>query len=114
MTDELRARPRAVKQSGHDAAASPTLARIVDEATERWPLQAATVIHRVGPMKPADDIVLVLTASAHRHAAYQANEFIMDYLKTEAPFWKREFTAQGAEWVDARESDEAARQRWQS
>lgn len=90
-----------------------SLARIADQAAARWPLQAITVIHRVGPMQPAESIVLVLTASSHRHDAYEANAFIMDYLKTEAPFWKREHTANGAEWVDARESDEVARQRWQ-
>ena len=89
------------------------LAEIVDAAEQRWPLQAVTVIHRVGKLGPGEQIVLVLTASAHRAAAYEANAFIMDYLKTEAPFWKCEHTAQGAQWVDARESDQGARLRWE-
>lgn len=90
-----------------------SLASIVEQAAQRWPLQAVTVIHRVGKLGPAEQIVLVLTVSAHRAAAYEANAFIMDYLKTEAPFWKREHGAEGAHWVDARESDDIARQRWE-
>ncbi len=90
-----------------------SLAGIVATAQQRWPLQAVTVIHRIGRLGPAEQIVLVLTASAHRAAAYEANAFIMDYLKTEAPFWKREHGPDGAHWVDARETDEAARQRWE-
>ncbi len=90
------------------------LAGIVETAQQRWPLQAVTVIHRVGKLGLAEQIVLVLTASPHRAAAYEANAFIMDYLKTEAPFWKREHTAQGAQWVDARESDETAKLRWET
>ncbi len=90
-----------------------SLAKIVVEASQRWPLQAVTVIHRIGKLGPTEQIVLVLTASAHRGAAYESNAFIMDYLKTEAPFWKREHGAEGAHWVDARESDEMARQRWE-
>ncbi len=86
---------------------------IADAAQQRWPLQAVTVIHRIGKLGPAAQIVLVLTASTHRAAAYEANAFIMDYLKTEAPFSKREHTAQGAQWVDARESDETAKLRWE-
>lgn len=89
------------------------LTGIVHAAEQRWPLQAVTVIHRVGKLGPAEQIVLVLTASTHRAAAYEANAFIMDYLKTEAPFWKREHTAQGAQWVDARETDEIAKLRWE-
>lgn len=90
-----------------------SLTRIVDQAAARWPLQAVTVIHRVGELLPAEQIVLVLTASAHRAAAYEANAFIMDYLKTEAPFWKRESGPDGSHWVDARESDEAAKSHWE-
>jgi len=90
------------------------LTRIVARAGERWPLSAVTVIHRIGDLYPRDQIVLVLTASAHRHAAYQANQFIMDILKTEAPFWKSEITPNGRVWVDARENDAVARQRWES
>ena len=86
---------------------------IAEQAQARWPLTGMTLIHRVGTLAPGDQIVLVLTASAHRKAAYEANEFIMDYLKTEAPFWKQESGAEGTHWVDAREADTAARQRWE-
>ena len=89
-----------------------SLASIVEQAAQRWPLQAVTVIHRVGKLGPAEQIVLVLTASAHRAAAYEANAFIMDYLKTAAPFWKKEETPEGGRWVDARVTDEAAMARW--
>ncbi|BCL77168.1 molybdopterin converting factor subunit 2 [Jeongeupia sp. HS-3] len=89
------------------------LTRIAEQAAARWALTAVTVIHRVGKLHPAEQIVLVLTASTHRHAAYDANAYIMDYLKTEAPFWKREFDGDSAHWVDARESDTEAMQRWQ-
>mgnify|MGYP001301207818 CR=1 FL=1 len=82
------------------------------EAGRRWSLQAVRVIHRVGPLLPADQIVLVAVASAHRGEAFQACEFIMDYLKTRAPFWKKEQTEAGARWVEAHESDETAVQRW--
>ena len=89
------------------------LERIEAEANARWPLQASLVIHRVGPLTPGDNIVLVVTASAHRHAAFEAAEFLMDYLKTSAPFWKSETGADGrAHWVDARETDDAAMARW--
>jgi len=88
------------------------LAEIVAEARRRWPLLAVRVIHRVGRLLPGDRIVLVAVSSSHRQAAFAASEFIMDYLKTRAPFWKREETATGARWVDARETDDAALQRW--
>ncbi|WP_252178482.1 molybdopterin synthase catalytic subunit MoaE [Endozoicomonas sp. 4G] len=86
---------------------------IIDEAAERWPLQAIKVIHRVGPLKPGDRIVFVGVASAHRKAAFEICEFVMDYLKTRAPFWKKETTSEGDRWVDARESDEQAAKRWE-
>ena len=89
------------------------LAEIVDEASRRWMLIDVLVIHRVGRLLPTDQIVLVAVAGAHRGDVFAACEFIMDYLKTRAPFWKREVTAAGARWVDARESDELARERWQ-
>lgn len=89
------------------------LRQIVQTARARWPLDAVTLIHRVGALYPAEQIVLVLTASAHRHAAYAANAYIMDYLKTEAPFWKKEQTQSHSVWLDARESDQTARQRWE-
>lgn len=89
------------------------LAGIEAEAHQRWPLLATTIIHRYGPLKPQDRIVLVIAASAHRQAAFDAAQFMMDYLKTKAPFWKREAGADGsAEWVDARDSDDAATMRW--
>ena len=89
------------------------LAGIAAEAARRWPLAGCTIIHRVGRMAPGDPIVLVLTASAHRAAALEACAFLMDWLKTRAPFWKREELADGSErWVDARHEDEAATARW--
>ncbi len=88
------------------------LAGIVAEAEARWPLSGVRVIHRVGPLAPGDRIVLVLTASRHREAAFEAAAFLMDYLKTRAPFWKREAGPEGAAWVDARESDDTAARRW--
>ncbi len=88
------------------------LADIVEQARERWEVLDAAVIHRVGPLRPTDPIVLVAVASAHRGDAFAACEFIMDFLKTRAPFWKKEATPQGEKWVDARESDDAAAARW--
>jgi molybdopterin synthase catalytic subunit len=90
------------------------LEAIVAEARQRWPLAGVRVIHRVGRLQPGDRIVLVAVASAHRGAAFAACEFIMDYLKTRAPFWKKELTAGGGHWVDARDSDEDAAGRWRS
>jgi molybdopterin synthase catalytic subunit len=88
------------------------LEKIVGEARARWDLYDALVIHRVGTLKPTDQIVLVVVASAHRGEAFQACEFLMDYLKTRAPFWKKERTPDGARWVDARTADDAAADRW--
>ena len=89
------------------------LEAIVAEAKGRWDIYGVLVIHRVGPLKPCDQIVLVAVTSAHRGEAFAACEFIMDYLKTRAPFWKRETTPDGARWVDARDSDDSAAARWQ-
>ena len=89
-----------------------SLEDIVAQARERWPLYGALVIHRIGPMKPLDQIVLVACTAAHRGEAFAACEFIMDYLKTDAPFWKKEQTPEGARWVDARASDDIAAERW--
>jgi molybdopterin synthase catalytic subunit len=89
------------------------LEEIVAKAAARFSLADALVVHRVGPMRPLEQIVLVVTLSAHRGEAFAACEFIMDYLKSEAPFWKKEQTPEGARWVDARSSDEAALKRWQ-
>ena len=85
---------------------------MIDEAFKRFDIRAARVIHRVGPLQPLDQIVLVVVTSAHRGAAFQACEFLMDYLKTQAPFWKKETTPEGARWVDARVADDAALARW--
>jgi molybdopterin synthase catalytic subunit len=90
------------------------LEAIVAEAQGRWDIYGALVIHRVGPLKPCDQIVLVAVTSAHRGEAFAACEFIMDYLKTRAPFWKKEQTRDGARWVDARETDDSAAARWQA
>ena len=87
--------------------------RIVAQALDRWPLLGCTVIHRVGPLKPGENIVLVVAASSHRQAALDATAFLIDWLKTKAPFWKREDLQDGeGAWVDAREEDDAAAARW--
>ena len=89
------------------------IAKIADEARQRWQVMDLTVIHRYGELRPTDRIVLVVVASAHRGDAFAACEFIMDYLKTRAPFWKKEYRTVGAEWVEAKSSDDAAAERWQ-
>lgn len=86
---------------------------ITEQARARWPLQGVRVIHRVGRLLPEENIVFVGCASVHRSAAFESAAFIMDYLKTKAPFWKKEETATEARWVDAREADEAALTKWQ-
>lgn len=85
---------------------------MIDEAHRRFDIRGARVVHRVGPLRPLDQIVLVVVSSAHRGQAFQACEFLMDYLKTQAPFWKKETTPEGARWVDARVADDAALARW--
>ncbi|MDE5457326.1 molybdenum cofactor biosynthesis protein MoaE [Bradyrhizobium sp. CSA112] len=92
--------------------AEAEIARHTDEALSRWPLQGLTVIHRFGRIAPGENIVLVITASPHRQAAFEAAEFLMDYLKTNAPFWKREESEKGTSWVEARDHDDAATARW--
>jgi molybdopterin synthase catalytic subunit len=87
---------------------------IIGEARGRWDVIDALVVHRVGVLKPTDPIVLVVVASGHRGDAFAACEFIMDYLKTQAPFWKKERTGEGARWVDARATDDAAAERWRA
>lgn len=89
------------------------LMQIADEADQRWPLQGMRIVHRVGRLDPGDQIVLVVVASAHRQAAFEACHFVMDYLKTRAPFWKKEHTSSGDYWVSARESDSDAARRWE-
>jgi molybdopterin synthase catalytic subunit len=89
------------------------LARVEAEANARWPLQASLIIHRYGALKPGENIVLVIAASPHRHAAFEAASYLMDFLKTRAPFWKKETGVDGTgQWVDARESDDAALAKW--
>ncbi len=91
------------------------LARVEAAAHDRFPLQASLIVHRIGELAPGDNIVLVIAASPHRRAAFEAAEFLMDYLKTKAPFWKKEAGANSeAKWVDARETDQAAQARWQA
>ena len=92
--------------------AEAEIARHAETAMSRWPLTGLTVIHRVGRIAPGENIALVLTASQHRQAAFQAAEFLMDYLKANAPFWKREESPDGTSWVDARNHDDAAAARW--
>jgi molybdopterin synthase catalytic subunit len=113
-----------VRESGSGAAVSQmalehypgmteaAIEAMVDEALARFDIRAAKVIHRVGLLQAGDQIVLVLVTSAHRGQAFQACEFLMDYLKTQAPFWKKEYTAAGAQWVDARVADDEALARW--
>ncbi|WP_192181373.1 molybdenum cofactor biosynthesis protein MoaE [Mesorhizobium amorphae] len=96
--------------------AEAEIARIASEAIERWPLQGLTVIHRHGKVRPGENIVLVVTASAHRQAAFEAANFLTDYLKSRAPFWKKEHHADGSAggWVDAKEIDDKAAGRWKA
>jgi molybdopterin synthase catalytic subunit len=92
--------------------AEDEIRRHAEEAMARWPLQGLTIVHRFGRIEPGQNIVLVVTASTHRQAAFEAAEFLMDYLKTSAPFWKREESAKGTTWVEARAHDDAAAARW--
>lgn len=94
--------------------AEAEIARIASQAIERWPLTGLTAIHRYGRMAPGDNIVLVVAASSHRHAAFEAASFLMDFLKTRAPFWKKEHRADGSsgDWVEAKDADDAAADRW--
>ncbi len=96
----------------YPAMTAKALATIVHEAEQRWRIIDTTVIHRVGELKPTDQIVLVIVASGHRGDAFAACEFIMDYLKTKAPFWKKEQTPAGERWVESRDSDAASAARW--
>ena len=90
-----------------------SLEAIVQQAKERWDIYDALIVHRVGTMRPLDQIVLVIVTSAHRGESFDACEFLMDYLKTRAPFWKKEVTPEGERWVDARSSDDVAAKRWE-
>ncbi len=90
-----------------------SLEAIVQQAKERWDIYDALIVHRVGTMRPLEQIVLVIVTSAHRAESFEACEFLMDYLKTRAPFWKKEVTPEGERWVDARSSDDVAAKRWE-
>ena len=96
----------------YPAMTEKALRGIVEEAKQRWDIMDVLVVHRVGALKPMDQIVLVVVASAHRRDAFAACEFIVDYLKTKAPFWKKEKNEKGTRWVEARDSDDDAAQRW--
>ncbi|OQM73244.1 molybdenum cofactor biosynthesis protein MoaE [Manganibacter manganicus] len=94
--------------------AEAEISRVARQAAERWPLQGLTAIHRYGRIEPGENIVLVIAASTHRHAAFEAASFLMDFLKSRAPFWKKEHQADGSsgDWIDAKEADEEALRRW--
>ena len=107
-------RLEALELEHYPGMAEGEIARVAAEAAGRWPLLGLTIIHRFGLLRPGERIVLVLAASSHRQAAFSAAEFLMDYMKTRAPFWKREHLRAGGagDWVDARDADEAAASRW--
>jgi len=110
--EEAGAPVSAMKLEHYPGMAEAEIARHVAEAETRWPLLGATIIHRYGRLLPGDNIVLVATASSHRGAAFAAAEFLMDYLKTRAPFWKKIERADSVSWVDAKSSDDVATDRW--
>jgi molybdopterin synthase catalytic subunit len=103
---------QAMELEHYPAMTEKALREIEAEAQARWNLSASLIIHRIGRLQPGEQIMMVVTGSAHRRDAFEAAEFLMDYLKSRAPFWKKEHTAEGADWVDARESDEDALNRW--
>ena len=103
---------RAMELEHYPGMTEASIEAMVDEAERRFEIRAVRVIHRVGALQPLDQIMMVAVSAAHRGQAFQACEFLMDYLKTQAPFWKKEQTAAGARWVDARSSDDAALARW--
>ena len=109
---EAGAQVAAMTLEHYPGMAEAEIGRHVEEAQARWPLLGVTVIHRHGRLVPGDNIVMVVTTAAHREPAFAAAEFLMDYLKTRAPFWKREERAGGAEWVEAKAADNAAAGRW--
>jgi molybdopterin synthase catalytic subunit len=111
-TDENGAPIAALTLEHYPGMAEAEIARHVEEARARWPLLGVTVIHRHGRLRPGEVIVLVVTASSHRQAAFAAAEFLMDYLKTRAPFWKQVEAAGGAAWVEAKSADDEAAERW--
>ena len=112
--DENGERITALTLEHYPGMAEAEIARHVQEAEARWPLLGVRIVHRVGRIVPGETIVLVAVASKHRDAAFQAAEFLMDYLKTRAPFWKLEERPEGKSWVDSKDSDEAAAERWRA
>ena len=110
--DESGAPIAALTLEHYPGMAEAEITRHVEEAAARWPLHGATVIHRYGRIEPGEGIVLVVTASSHREAAISGASFIMDYLKTRAPFWKQVETTAGTDWVEAKAEDDAAAKRW--
>ena len=102
----------AITLEHYSAMTARELAKVEAEAQRRWPLDASLIVHRIGRLEPGDQIVLVVAASAHRQAAFEACHFLIDWLKTKAPFWKSESTDAGAQWVEARASDDAAAAHW--
>jgi molybdopterin synthase catalytic subunit len=112
QADQVAGAIAALTLEHYPGMAEAEIGRHVAEAMSRWPLTGVTVIHRVGRIIPGENIVVVLTASAHRQAAFAAAEFLMDYLKASAPFWKREEAKDGTRWVDARSHDDDAAARW--
>lgn len=109
-------RLEALELEHYPGMAEAEIARVAEEAAQRWPLAGLVAIHRYGLIAPGGQIVLVIAASAHRRAAFEAAEFLMDYLKTRAPFWKREHLVDGTTggWVEAKDADDAAAQRWEA
>ncbi len=112
LTGQAQDEVQAMELEHYPGMTEKSIEAMIDEAHKRFDFYAARVIHRVGRLLPADQIVLVAVTSAHRGESFQACEFLMDYLKTQAPFWKKEQTPQGAHWVDARVSDDSALARW--
>jgi molybdopterin synthase catalytic subunit len=110
--DGARAGIRTLELEHYPGMTERSIESMIDEAHRRFDIRAARVVHRVGEMQPLEPIVLVAVSSAHRGQAFQACEFLMDYLKTQAPFWKKETTDEGSRWVDARVSDDEALSRW--
>jgi molybdopterin synthase catalytic subunit len=112
LTGQARDEVQAMELEHYPGMTEKSIEAMIDEAHRRFDFYAARVVHRVGRLLPADQIVLVAVTSAHRGESFKACEFLMDYLKTQAPFWKKEQTPEGAHWVDARVSDDAALARW--
>lgn len=112
LTGQARDEVQAMELEHYPGMTEKSIEAMVEQAHQRFDFYAARVVHRVGRLLPADQIVLVAVTSAHRGESFKACEFLMDYLKTQAPFWKKEQTPQGAQWVDARVSDDAAMARW--